>query len=78
MNDPRKNHYEKIDDIRHLADKMESRAEQIEQLSKYERNPAVYGLKVSDEKSFWVEDNMQVNDLLVDAIKAKLEVLDNL
>ena len=26
----------------------------------------------------WVLDNLQVNDLLVDAIKAKLEVLSNL
>ena len=67
---------EKLDKIKHESQKLEERAKRMEQLTKYERNPLIYGVGGrSDDPSMWVDDSQQVNDLLVESIKAKLEIL---
>lgn len=66
---------EKLNQIKLEASKLEEKAKRIEQLSRYDRTPKEYGVGINE---YWIDDTMQVNDLLVDAIKAKLEVLSNL
>lgn len=51
----------------------------MEELNKVQRNPNINRIvSGNDDEYIWVDDDIKVNDLLVDAIKAKLQVLDNL
>jgi hypothetical protein len=69
---------EKIKKIKLIAHKLEDKALKMEELSKVQRNPNINRIVSNDDEYIWVNDDMKVNDLLVDAIKAKLQVLDNL
>eukprot|EP00347_Sterkiella_histriomuscorum_P009572 403340691 len=74
--DPR----EKLDKIKLESQKLEEKAKRMEELTKFERNPLNYGMGRSgdDPNMWWVDDSQQVNDLLVESIKAKLEILNKL
>lgn len=65
---------DKIDIIKYEARKLEERARRIEQLNKYDRSP----INRQGEFASPMWDEHSVNDMLVESIKAKLEVLDKL
>lgn len=70
---------EKVEKVKLEAKKLEDKAKRLEELSRHERgNPLSYGVHHSDSPRQWIDDSMQVNDLLVESIKAKLQVLSNL
>lgn len=65
---------DKVDLIKYEAHKLEERARRIEQLNKYDRSPI--NRQGEFASPMWEEHS--VNDMLVESIKAKLEVLDKL
>ena len=62
--EPDRKRLRKIDVIREKARHIEETAHRKEQLMKYNKSS--------------IGDNMDVNDMLIDAISAKLQILDNL
>ncbi|CDW81802.1 UNKNOWN [Stylonychia lemnae] len=69
---------EKLDQIKMESQKLEEKAKRMEELTKYDRSPFHFGPGHSESPSMWIDDSLQVNDLLVESIKAKLEILSNL
>ncbi len=70
MNDNRLNEYEKMDAVKRRADKMERQARMQERLMK-----VAYASNNGDNQQN-VQKTIEVNDLYIEAITAKLKILD--
>lgn len=71
INDQNLNEYEKLDLVKRKADQMEIKAKQREKLIKVEQ---AGGIDSRDN----VQKTIEVNDMYMEAITAKLKILDNI
>ena len=70
MNDNRLNEYEKMDAVKRRAEKIERQAKMQERLMK-----VAYAANNGDSQQN-VQKTIEVNDLYIEAITAKLKILD--
>ena len=65
------NEYEKLDAVKRKADQMENQAKMREKLIKVEQAGGI-------ERHDNVQKTIEVNDMYMEAITAKLKILDNI
>lgn len=77
INDKNLNEYQKLEAIKRQANLMEEKARMKEKLIEIERREFMYQNN-SDYYKSNVEKTIQVNDMYIDAINAKLKILDQI